>query len=160
MNHIMKKTFALFLAVVMLISMTPAFAKTVVPGNTEETIYFALDFYDEDAASKVTEVSEGDWFTILINFFGNPSELENSLHGYQLIIGYDADKIALDSSFEKVLNEPLQYVPALSNGIALIQGLVPNGLVKKGSVINEGTLCYLYAEAKTDLTLNDLEAVI
>ena len=162
MKYAMKKIFAVLLTVAMMVQLVPVFAATVAEGTNNKTIYFALDFYNEDENAQVTEVAANENFYVYVNFFGNPSVADDSVQAYNLLIGYDAAKVSFpfdDESFLGALHTPSQLTHNYGNGVALVQGLANGGIKKGFSIATSGTLFKLFLTATSNLTEADLRGI-
>ncbi|MBR4892716.1 MAG: S-layer homology domain-containing protein [Clostridia bacterium] len=163
MSQIMKKVLALILSVSMLMGMTTGFAANVADGDNGKTLYFTFEYYNEEETEKITEVAANENFCLYVNYIGNPSVADDSMQGYNLLIGYDPDKVEFsygdEGSYEGVLNTPSQLTTTYGDGVALVQGLANGGIIKKGQVVTSGTLFKLFLTAKTDLTETDLRNI-
>lgn len=100
MKQFLKKFLSLSLSIAMLLSLAyiPASAETISEGTNGTTIYVSFAHTsDAKGNNVVTELDAGATFFTHIKFSGNPTDLDDSVTGYNFLIGYDSEKMTVNS---------------------------------------------------------------
>ena len=154
-----ERMISLFLVVVILFGCfsVTAFADEVAIGEIGKTVYLSLipfgyNYDDED------NFVEGDkQFALRINFYGNPTQLDESIQSVSLCISFDGAKVSANNDYlweNKLISTDSSNV--ISNVVA-VAWASQKGIAKKNSQIySDGTLGYFLFTAKSYLTAEDL----
>ena len=150
-----KRIIAVLLAVMMLFTI-PAFGATVATGTNGNSIYLSFAFSNDDGA--IDSVAKGETFYIDVNYSNNPSVAANSIQAFDMFIGYNAEKITVDSSYGDVI-EPTTNTD-FAPGVIATGWAGEKGIVKKGKVVTDGILLTIVATANTDISQYDLKGIV
>ncbi len=160
-----KKVTSFILVVAMIASMvcTPVMAATIVEGTNGTTTYISLSFTsDANGNNAIESVDKDASFFIFVNFGGNPTELERSIQGYNLYIGYDAEKVSFVSKTKKDTDPT--WNAAFTTGVAYAGWASTDGIVTENDegdsvVMESGCLFRIKATALGNLSKSDLNAI-
>lgn len=160
MKQKLKKCLSLFLVLSLLMGVTyiPAAAE-----GSAGTIYVAVETPSED-------VAQGSTFEVSLNFSNNPSDIEQSLHAYLLLLEYDSAKVVC-MNVENIAagaseKGSLDYNTNLNDeGVVSVGWAGTNGISTKGfdssfkpiyTPIQQGELVRLTFGAKVALTVQEI----
>ena len=163
MQNIMKKVISLTLVITLILSLicVPGFAATVSEGTNGKNIYLSLVFTSDTAGeTSITSVDKDDVFYIWLNFAGNPTNsLKESVNGYDLLVGYNTEKIEITSKTNR-LTAPTLYNNYTTEGVVYASWVTTEGIVDdEGELASSGTLIRLKAKALTNLSNDDLNNI-
>ncbi len=166
MKQRINKLCSLLLVFAMVMTFIPVSATTITDGTNGDTIYLSLKFTDEAGVNTITKVSAGEKFRIYVNFAGNPTVLADSIQAYDLLIGYNPDKISFPGGNEEgyfaELTTPT-FAFSFADGVCYAGWSSLSGISvqddKMTKIQEEGSLFGLNVQALADLTIEDLNAI-
>ena len=86
--------FALAIAMLVSASCMTVFAKQIITGNSNTTVYLGWAYYSDPAMSTVaTEMKAGTTYYVSLKFYNNPATIADSIGSFQLFFTPDADKL-------------------------------------------------------------------
>lgn len=155
----LKKALALVLSLAILTSIValPVSAETVSAGSNGKTIYLSTKVAsDYQGTTEISTVNSGNSFYVLLNFANNPSTKAESIQAYDILLGYDDEKMEpVDDGFGQGLTNATVN-EFFNTGVVYLSWASENGIKQGLEIATEGNLEWVGFTAKTDLTAEDL----
>ncbi len=149
MRQYLKKAIALVLSLSMITSLLilPASAEQVTAGENGKTIYVSVE-------AESDSVTSGENFVVTVSFYGNPTEVMDSIQSYAMCLGYDSEKMTPKAITGFVLVNNLKF----NENTVFFNWASQDGIKSDFDILASGTLARIQFTAKEDLDATELSS--